>query len=138
MPTGPDICLNLPRWKKVVFGLLISVAFFTALEAVLACFGVSPDLVTRDPFVGFDSRVPLFVEATRTGHTVLSTAANKLDYFNTQDFSPRKLPGSYRIFCLGGSTTFGRPYDDTVSLYRSHKLTHLCSSKLIHSSHSTL
>ena len=27
----------------------------------------------------------------------------------------RQAPETYRIFCLGGSTTYGRPYNDTTS-----------------------
>ena len=46
---------------------------------------------------------------------MLATAANKKDVFNVQAFSARKKANTYRIFCLGGSTTFGRPYDDRTS-----------------------
>ncbi|TXT20083.1 MAG: hypothetical protein FD138_4273, partial [Planctomycetota bacterium] len=36
-------------------------------------------------------------------------------YFNLQKFPVRKTARSYRIFCLGGSTTYGHPYDDQTS-----------------------
>tara|TARA_R110002167_G_scaffold8292_5_gene38454 strand:- start:588 stop:2564 length:1977 start_codon:yes stop_codon:yes gene_type:complete len=35
--------------------------------------------------------------------------------FNDQQFPVNKSPNTYRIFCLGGSTTFGRPYDHRTS-----------------------
>jgi hypothetical protein len=35
--------------------------------------------------------------------------------FNAQQFPREKAPRTTRIFCLGGSTTYGRPYDDTTS-----------------------
>ena len=45
----------------------------------------------------------------------LVTAQNKRGYFNVQGFPQVKAPGTYRIFTLGGSTTYGRPYDDKTS-----------------------
>lgn len=45
----------------------------------------------------------------------MTTAANKLSYFNAQTFKKSKASGTFRIFCLGGSTTFGRPFDDRTS-----------------------
>ena len=45
----------------------------------------------------------------------METAANKLGFFNTQTFTQTKPAGTFRIFCVGGSTTYGRPYDDTTS-----------------------
>ncbi len=45
----------------------------------------------------------------------LATAANKRRLFNDQSFAKAKPRGTYRIFCLGGSTTHGRPYDDATS-----------------------
>ncbi|MHC4121542.1 MAG: tetratricopeptide repeat protein, partial [Planctomycetota bacterium] len=35
--------------------------------------------------------------------------------FNLQRFDRNKSADTYRVFCVGGSTTFGRPYDDTTS-----------------------
>jgi tetratricopeptide (TPR) repeat protein len=43
------------------------------------------------------------------------TAPNKENNFNPQSFPRVKGQDSYRVFCLGGSTTYGRPYDDTTS-----------------------
>jgi len=43
------------------------------------------------------------------------TAANKSRWFNQQRFPKRKPEDAYRIFCLGGSTTYGHPYDDVTS-----------------------
>jgi tetratricopeptide (TPR) repeat protein len=83
---------------------------------MLALVGVEPVLQREDPFVGFVSNVPLFVEETDpNGQQILTTAENKLVFFNEQRFAREKSPGTYRIFCLGGSTTFGRPYDDATS-----------------------
>ena len=106
---------ELPVWKKVIFSLAAIVLFCGLLEVVLALCGVQPRLLNEDPFVGFSSNVPLYLPETDSdGRQVLATAANK-SLFNRQQFPQEKLPGTYRIFCVGGSTTYGRPYNDTTS-----------------------
>jgi len=102
--------------KNSLFTLIIVAAFFGVMEVVLAVAGVRPLLLTEDPFVGFAENVPQFVPGTRPdGTPVLRTARNKRSLFNYQEFPREKRPDSYRIFCMGGSTTYGRPYFDEVS-----------------------
>lgn len=106
---------ELPIWKKVIFSIAAIVLFYGILEVVLALFGVQPKLSDEDPFVGFSSNAPLYLLKTDLdGRKVLATAPNK-NFFNQQLFPQEKLPGTYRIFCVGGSTTYGRPYNDTTS-----------------------
>jgi len=106
---------ELPIWKKVIFSLAAIVLFCGTLEVVLALCGVQPKLLDEDPFVGFSSNASLYLPETDSdGRQVLATAANK-NLFNHQQFPQEKLPGTYRIFCVGGSTTYGRPYNDTTS-----------------------
>ena len=107
---------HVPLWQAIILPVAAIVIFFLLLEGGLALFGVKPALQTEDPFVGFASNVPLFVPETGpAGKQVLTTAPNKLAFFNRQSFAPAKTPGTFRIFCLGGSTTYGRPYNDTTS-----------------------
>ncbi len=107
---------KLALWQGVVTSLVAVGVFFGLLEAVLALVGVEPVLRSKDPFVGFASKVPLFVEETDPdGRKFLATPKNKLVFFNQQRFPREKAPETYRIFCLGGSTTYGRPYNDTTS-----------------------
>jgi len=102
--------------RNSLFTVIIVVAFFGALEAVLAVAGVRPLILTEDPFVGFADNVPQFVPDTRPdGTPILRTARNKRVLFNYQEFPLKKADNSYRIFCMGGSTTYGRPYFDDVS-----------------------
>lgn len=102
--------------RKLAFALVAMVGVFVALECVLALVGVRPALEQEDPYVGFASNVPLFVERPRLdGKTYHVTAENKVDWFNVQYFPVKKPKETYRIFCLGGSTTYGRPYDDKTS-----------------------
>jgi tetratricopeptide (TPR) repeat protein len=105
-----------PFIKHSIFSLLIVTAFFGGLEVVLAMAGVRPLILTEDPFVGFAENVPQFVTDTRPdGTPILKTARNKRNLFNYQEFPVNKDDNSYRIFCMGGSTTYGRPYFDDVS-----------------------
>jgi len=107
---------RLPPWQKALLGLVVTVAFFLALELILALCGVRPVLYEDDPCVGFAGNVPLFVEhTTPDGREVWRTANNKRRLFNLQEFARRKPPATVRIFSMGGSTTYGSPFDDGVS-----------------------
>lgn len=102
--------------RKCALGLTVALVFFLAVEAILRGLGVVPLHERTDPYVGFAGYSPLFVERSRSdGQRVFATAPAKLDWFNYQQFPVRKAPGVTRVFCLGGSTTYGRPYDDRTS-----------------------
>ena len=108
--------MKVSATRKLAFAVITVVVIFAAIEAILAIAGVRPVLHDEDPYVGFSSRVPLFVEGQSPGgEAVMVTADNKLSLFNSQQFAARKAAGTRRIFCVGGSTTFGRPYDDRTS-----------------------
>jgi tetratricopeptide (TPR) repeat protein len=103
-------------FKNIAFSLIVVAGFFGGFEAALALFGVSPILLTEDPLVGFAENIPQFTETTRDdGSVIMATANNKRGLFNYQEFPKEKASNSYRIFCMGGSTTYGRPYADRVS-----------------------
>ncbi len=106
-----------PFWKNILFTIIIVAVFFVLLELALTLVGVRPVLVTEDPFVGFAENIPLFVEARQPdGSVLLKVAENKWRLFNRdQSFPKEKSANSYRIFCMGGSTTFGHIYYDRVS-----------------------
>ncbi len=111
-PTATELKLG----KKLLFSALATGLFFAAVELLLATLGVEPALYQDDPYVGFSSVVRHFVERTAgDGSAVMETANNKLRLFNRQSFPRAKGDGVYRIFCLGGSTTYGRPYGDVTS-----------------------
>ena len=107
---------RIPMLKKILFSIVATVVFFGAMELILAALGVNPITYNEDPFVGFTSRSPLFekVEAP-DGTSIFATAPKKLQWFNPQAFPAEKAKGDYRIFCVGGSTTYGRPYNDVTS-----------------------
>jgi uncharacterized protein (TIGR02996 family) len=108
--------LVIPGWRKALFAA-IAVAFaFALVELVLALFGIRPLVEREDPFVGFSGHVPLFVEERADDGTHwLRTAPGKLRWFNDQRFRANKPAGVKRVFCLGGSTTQGQPFEDRVA-----------------------
>ena len=97
--------------KKLLFSAVTTVFVLLCGELLLALVGVKPQFFAEDPFVGFRSGTPLFV---RQGEYFTTNPA-KIWYFNVQKFPVQKTARSYRIFCLGGSTTYGHPYDDETS-----------------------
>ncbi len=108
--------IRLTLRKKLVFAATATILFFLLLEALLAGIGFRPQANQTDRTVGFSSYAPLFVETTDgQGRAVLATAQNKLHWFNYQTFPKEKAAGTQRIFCMGGSTTYGHPYWDETS-----------------------
>ena len=106
---------TFPFWKGIALTVAAVGIFFGLLEAVLALFGLQPVLRSEDPFVGFATNIPLFVQKADTDERPVMVTAENKHLFNRQQFPLEKPSGTYRIFCLGGSTTYGRPYDDTTS-----------------------
>ena len=102
--------------KQILFSLLVFTLFFAGAEVILWVIGVKPLTLTEDPMVGFGENSPLFVKEKQSDNSyIYRTARNKLKYFNDQSFPAIKGRNTCRIFCLGGSTTYGRPYDDRLS-----------------------
>lgn len=102
--------------KKIFFGLVITLSFFVLIELALSIFGVVPLHERTDPYVGFSGYSDLFVKnSAQNGAEYYETASNKLRWFNFQRFPAKKAEGVTRIFCVGGSTTYGRPYNDKTS-----------------------
>lgn len=101
--------------RKAVLSIVVTVVFFVGVEGLLAILGVEPEAYESDPYVGFTSTSRLFVETKADdGSALMKTSDAKLTLFNEQEF-PLAKDGAIRIFCVGGSTTFGRPYDDRTS-----------------------
>jgi len=108
--------------KRALFRLLtILVVPFIAivvLETSLYLFGFGTTYEQEDPFLGFQTIYPLFERKETLGvpeDTLYVTRKSKLTWFNHQEFKANKPQNGYRIFCFGGSTTFGRPYDYKTS-----------------------
>jgi len=107
---------KITRVRKLTLGLIVCGLFFAMLEVVLLLLGVAPVADNADPFAGFSNRFPLFsMQNSAAEPSALVTVENRLAYFNRQSFSAEKPANGCRVFCLGGSTTYGRPYDDQTS-----------------------
>ncbi|MEO6097908.1 MAG: tetratricopeptide repeat protein [Fibrobacteria bacterium] len=100
---------------NTALAILAPATFLALLEAIFALAGVQPIFLTEDPLVGFTGLQPLFVEAPAESGAFLRTNPAKLNHFNFQSFPRMKPAGAYRIFAVGGSTTYGHPWRDPVS-----------------------
>ncbi|MEL6107676.1 MAG: tetratricopeptide repeat protein [Planctomycetota bacterium] len=114
-PRGEARRKPLSLRRKLIFASVATLIFFAGLEGVLRVI-VAPTVTRReDPFVGFVGSTPLF-ETLRDGEvTVAKTAPSKQTWFNEQRFPIVKPPDTIRVVCLGGSTTYGRPFNDRTS-----------------------
>ncbi len=102
--------------KKSFFAAIVTAVFFACLEGLLWGLGVKTDLDASDRYAGFVSQVPHFVTRSQAGSpTLMEVAPNKKHILNDISFAREKPPGTFRIVCLGGSTTFGRPFFDQTS-----------------------
>lgn len=98
----------------MLFAAVTTGLFFGGVELGLAVVGVAPAIEREDPFLGFEGSAPLFVRST-SDRGVFETAPAKRRYFNAQRFASPKPAGTTRIFCLGGSSVHGHPYDHATS-----------------------
>ena len=99
------------RWKRALLQLGTALALLVLAEFALRAAGVHPTERDADPYVGFTGVQRLYVP----DGDELVTAPARRTHFNLQRFPATKAPGTFRIFCLGGSTTYGRPYTDPTS-----------------------
>lgn len=89
---------------------LIPILALLFFEFILFLTGTETTYQSQDPFLGFESVVPLFEKVQENKPKVYRTRRSKLEWFNYQEFLAQKPANGYRVFCFGGSTTFGRPY----------------------------
>lgn len=87
--------------------ILVGVLLFAAIEGVLAIAGLGGARDRGDPFLGFSDDYAIFIPDA-TGANLVTDPA-KRESFNAQTFPREKAPGAVRIFCLGGSATYGFP-----------------------------
>jgi lysophospholipase L1-like esterase len=93
--------------------VLIGLSPFVACEAVLRAFDWQRPDLHDDPFVGFSRLNPLFVLNPERTRYEIPPAHYK--FFAPESFDAVKPPGEFRVFCLGASTTQGRPFSRETS-----------------------
>lgn len=104
------------RRRKIVFriaAMVLGLALLLVAELTCRALGWGQPETTDDPYVGFDSVVPLFVPSAEPGRKQI--AKGRLRFFAPDSFPDPKPPGSFRAFCLGGSTVQGRPFSVETS-----------------------
>ncbi len=102
--------------KKLGLAAGSVVCLAVAMELASWMAGFEPAFYREDPYSGFSRHVPHYVAGeTTNGSVVLSVAPNKAKVLNPQSFQREKPPGVFRIVCVGGSSTYGRPFFDDTS-----------------------
>lgn len=105
--------------KKLAYSAIVTAVVLVGFEFALFCFWQPPP--EEDPYVGFSASAPLLVQQTHSengetnGFTRVRINPSKRVWFNEQSFLSPKPEGTVRIVCLGGSTTYGRPFSDETS-----------------------
>lgn len=102
---------RIPVGRKLLYSVLVLIVAVAVCEATLYLCGVQPAYATRDFFVGFEPGERLFV---RQGDFFVTNEL-KLSFFNDSKFTAEKQRNTIRIFSLGGSTTYGHPYNNKAS-----------------------
>ena len=100
--------------KNILFGLIVCFSFFFLIEVALRVAGIPQMDAASDPYVGFSALHPLFT----INNGMAETSESKLSMFNKCSFPVKKPPDTFRVFCFGGSTTQGQPYNHQVAFSR--------------------
>jgi len=98
---------KLATSKKILFSAITSLSFFALLELLLWAVRVPTLIEQEDPFRGFSGLVKVF---QREGPLYRTRPAIRGGTFNDQSFLAKKPSTGLRIFCLGGSSSFGFPW----------------------------
>jgi len=100
---------DIPLHKKILFSFILTILFFLSLEAIIRLI----DYVRQKPYIKdfpdviYDSHpyLPIILKPN-TAFTPRNITINSLG-FRGKEFKTLKHPGTFRIVCIGGSTTFG-------------------------------
>jgi len=93
--------------------VLVGLAPWLAAEAVLSLLGWGQADYSADPFLGFRNVRPLFRVSDDGTRYEIDPARQA--FFRPDSFALAKPPDEFRIFCLGGSTVQGRPFEIETS-----------------------
>lgn len=93
-------------WLFRLLFVALGLAPFVALEIGLRVLHVGESDEPQDPFAGFNARNPLFEKAG----DVYRTSRFRGQFFPDQEFAAAKPAEEFRVFCLGGSTVYGKPF----------------------------
>jgi lysophospholipase L1-like esterase len=99
-------------WLFRIGAVLLGLSVFAVVELVCMAFDLGRE-ADEDPFVGFSNVYPLFVRDQ--GADNYHIPRSRWRFFAPDEFPAVKQPGTFRIFCLGGSTVQGNPFSKETS-----------------------
>jgi len=107
-PGSPEAPASRPSRRHLfrVAAVLLGLLPFLVLEGVLRLFDVARPARAADTLSGFNRNFPLFERAGAEFRTLRS----REPFFNPQRFLAEKPANGFRVFCFGGSTVYGHPY----------------------------
>jgi len=108
-----DPRLTMRRWLFRGAAVLLGLSLFAVAESVCWFCDIGQPVLREDPFVGFSEFQPLF-QPDKSGE-VREIQPAQLRFFAAESFAAVKPAGTFRIFCLGGSTVQGRPFSKETS-----------------------
>jgi len=96
------------KWSFRIGAVLIGLLPLLVLEVALRLAGLPAPDELYDPWIAFENVQPLFELDDQRQRYVI--AESRRTFFAESGFHAHKDRDSFRIFCLGGSTVQGRPY----------------------------
>jgi tetratricopeptide (TPR) repeat protein len=111
-PPGGKPTRRVAVWKKILFVTVVVCTFFLVIELALWTVGVETLIQREDPFRGFSGLMTVF---GRDGNVFRTRRATIRSTFNEQTFRVEKPANGLRIFCLGGSSSYGFPWGAEVA-----------------------
>ena len=120
-----------PRVRLVTTALAV-VSVLLGLELILRVVGYGDPAKRTDPFFGFEGAERVFELRDIPGKGRFYVPAPRRSIL-TQSFPAQKSTNTYRVFMLGGSTTYGIPYgpDAAFSFWLEERLSRLYPHKNI-------
>lgn len=109
--------------RKVLYAFLAIVLVGAGIEFAARTIdrSMGSPLGYEDPFVGFFGLTPVF-EPDPADPGQLRTRADKLEFsvYRDERFAKEKAPGTFRVFCLGGSVTRGNNIPGESAIEQSY------------------
>jgi len=93
--------------------VLLSLLPLLVIELSLRSLDWPRPTEVENPYVGFDNVLPLFVRNDSTKQ--FEIAEERQVFFCADSFAIEKPADEFRVFCLGGSTVQGRPYENNTA-----------------------
>lgn len=115
--SAQDRARTISRGKRLIFSLIPTLGILlllVAAEYILRATGPAMDegLVTEVQFDGIT-----WYQTNRSSlHRYFPANSPLVPEFKTVLFRKEKLPGTFRVFCLGSSSMFGTPYDMNANI----------------------